>query len=198
MRFSLKPPNRRLQVELETKRFILRPVGLFDLLPDPSGWRSNRRICRDLYTLKGPMTFRTWLKTGPFPDGQKRFTFAIIPRDRPGAVAIGYHLVKLNGWRTATNSVGIHDEAWLGKDVVVEARARLMNHFFHNGVERFTSHCEAGNTASIFTYRKLGYSHVGTLHRERPDPETRKPLDYLLFEMLKDDWMRGPYAETSP
>ena len=195
MRFSLKPPNRRLQVELETPRFILRPVTQFDLIGDPGGWRTNRRIWRDVYSFAGPMNWRTWLKTGPFPDGRRRFTFAIIPKDRPGAVAVGYHMIKLSGWRTAGNTVGIHDEAWLGKDVAVEARAKLMNHFFRNGIERFSSRCEAKNLPSVFTYRKLGYNHVGTLHRERADPETGEPVDLLLFEMLKEDWMRGLYAE---
>lgn len=70
-----------------------------------------------------------------------------------------------------------------------------MNHFFRNGIERFSCRCEAGNLPSVFTYRKLGYAHVGTLHRERSDPETGEPIDILLFEMLKDDWKRSPYAE---
>jgi RimJ/RimL family protein N-acetyltransferase len=193
MRFSFKTPNRKLQTELETARFILRPVGPFDLIRDPHGWRSNPRIYRDLYLMKEPMTFSTWLKTGPFPDGQKRFTFAIVPKGTDRAV--GYHMVRLSGWLTAGNTVGIHDDAWLGKDVAVEARAKLMNHFFKNGIERFSSRCEATNLPSVFTYRKLGYHHVGTLHRERPHAVTGKPVDLLLFEMLKDDWKRSPFAE---
>ncbi|RYH03709.1 MAG: N-acetyltransferase [Alphaproteobacteria bacterium] len=193
MRVSLKPPNRKLQTELETPRFILRPVGQLELVPDPGGWRSLQRIYGDIYLRKEPMSFSTWLKMGPFPDGQRRFTFAIVPKGSDRAV--GYHMVRLSGLRTASNTVGIHDDAWLGKDVAVEARARLMNHFFRHGIERFSSRCHAGNLPSIFTYRKLGYAHVGTLHREHAHPGTGQPVDVLLFEMLKENWMRSPYAE---
>lgn len=192
MRFTLKP-NRELMAELETERFILRTVHMPELLGDPGGWRRLPRIYRDLYLEKGPMSFLTWLKRGPFPDQTRRFTCAIVPKGttRP----VGYHMVKLSGPHSASNSVGIHDDAWLGKDVAVEARAKIMNHFFRHGIRRFTARVAATNTASIFTYRKLGYAHVGTLHAEKFHPETGAPLDFVLFEALKDDWKRSPYAE---
>jgi RimJ/RimL family protein N-acetyltransferase len=192
MRFSLKPPDARLQVTLETTRFILRPVGKRELIGDPSGWRTNPRIYRDLYGRTEPLSFFAWLRLGPFPDGERRFTYAIVPKesDRP----VGYHMIRLAG-HTARNTVAIHDEAWLGKDVAVEARAKLMNHFFRHGIERFASRCRASNLPSVFTYRKLGYAHIETSHAERPDPDTGKPVDMLLFEMLKADWKRSPYAE---
>lgn len=194
MRFSFKPPNRTLQVELETERFILRPVGKLELIGDPGGWRTNRRIYRRLYFQSGPLSFRDWLKLGPFPDGEGRFTFAIIAKETRSV--LGYHMVRRLGWQTAGNTVGIHDEGWLGKDVAVEVRIKLMNHFFrHSDIQRFTSRIEATNHPSIFTYRKLGYAHVGTLHRDRADPETGAPIDFLLFEALKDDWKRSPHAE---
>jgi len=195
MRFSLKPPDTRLQVTLETERFILRPVTKRELFGDPGGWRNNRRIYRDLYRRAAPLGLLDWLRVGPFPDGERRFTFAIVPKgsDRP----VGYHLIRLATPTTARNTVGIHDEAWLGKDVAVEARAKLMNHFFRHGIERFASRCAARNLPSVFTYRKLGYAHVGTSPAERPDPETGKPVDMLLFEMRKDDWKRSRYAEPN-
>jgi len=194
VRLPLKPPNRVLMTELETERFILRPAGFLEIMRDPGGWRTNRNIYLNVYFRKQPMSFRRWLKVGPFPDGRERFTFAIIPKGE--ATPVGYHMVRPNGWRTGGNTVGIHDEAWLGRNVAVEVRARLMNHFFRHGdIDRFTSRIPANNPASIFTYRKLGYAHVGTLHRERADPLTGEPLDFLLFEMLKENWMRGPYAE---
>ena len=194
MKLSLKPPNRTLMTELETERFILRPAGILEILRDPGGWRTNRNIYRNVYLLKGPMSLAAWLKRGPFPDGQTRFTFAIVPKGT--STVIGYHSVRQAGWKTAGNAVGIHDSAWLGKDAAFEVRKKLMNHFFrHDDVQRVTSRIESTNHPSIFVYRKLGFRHSGTLHRERADPETGKPIDYLLFEMLKEDWMRGPHAE---
>lgn len=194
MRIVLKPPNRVLAAQLETERFVLRPATVRELLPDPHGWRTNRNIYRNIYFQSRPMSFLRWLKRGPFPDGDKRFTFAIVPKGT--TTPIGYHVIKLNGWHTASNTVGIHDEAWLGRNVAVEVRAKLMNHFFrHADIGRFSCRIEAGNHPSLFTYRKLGYAHVGTSHRERANPDTGEPIDFLTFEMLKEDWMRGPYAE---
>lgn len=193
MRFTLKP-NRALMAELETERFVLRPVHMLELIGDPHGWRRNRRIYRDLYLEKGPMDFATWLRRGPFPDQVKRFTSAIVPKGE--TKPIGYHMVRLTGWHNASNTVGIHDDAWLGKDVAVEARAKIMNLFFRNGVTRFSASVRSTNHASIFTYRKLGYAHVGTLHGERHDPETGVPIDFVVFEALKADWMRGRFAES--
>ncbi len=194
MRINFGPRNPTLMTELETERFILRPVSALHLVGDPGGWRTNRNIYRNLYFEVRPLSFRRWLKLGPFPDGRHKFTYAILPRD--GLTAIGYYQVRLTGWHHAKNAVGIHDEAWLGRNVAVEARARIMSHFFaHGGVQCFSSRVAADNAPSIFTYRRLGFAHVGTLHRERANPDTGAPLDILIFEMLKEDWMRSPHAE---
>jgi RimJ/RimL family protein N-acetyltransferase len=193
MRISLKPPNRSLQTQLQTERFMLRPVRLFELVGDPHGWRTNPRIYREIYMRPGPMTFGQWLKDGPFPDGERRFTHAIIHRET--GRTIGYHRVRLRGTTTGSNQAGIHDEAWLGKDVVVEVRARIMNHFFRHGVERFTAGIYETNHPSIFNYRKLGFRFVGTGIGVRPKPETGQPQGILRFEMLKDDWKRTRFAE---
>jgi len=189
--------NREPARELETERFVLRPVGTFEAMRDPGGWRRHPEILKSAYLTNHPMSFGRWLRSGPIPDGVNRFLFAIVPK---GAVQpIGYHLIRCKPYRSATNTVGIQDKAWWGKDVVVEVRARLMNHFFtHGGVERFTGKVDARNHASIFTYRKLGYAHVGTQHRERRETGGDAIIDFLWFEMFKDKWMAGPYAERAP
>jgi RimJ/RimL family protein N-acetyltransferase len=187
--------NRRLACELETRRFLLRPVGTFEAMRDPAGWRRNPVILNSVYLADQPMRLRRWLNVGPIPDGVDRFLFAIVPKgsDEP----IGYHFLRPSGYRSVGNMVGLHDQAWWGKDVVVEVRAKLMNHFFrHGGVERFTGRVNSRNIASIYTYRKLGYTHAGTQHRETRDRATGEVLDLLWFEMFKDRWMAGPYAES--
>jgi RimJ/RimL family protein N-acetyltransferase len=189
--------NRELVRELETERFVLRPVGTFEAMRDPGGWRRNPVILNSVYLGSGPMSLRRWLNSGPIPDGVDRFLFAIVPKGSERA--IGYHFLRPSGYRSVGNMVGLHDKAWWGKDVVVEVRARLMNHFFaHGGIERFTGKVNSLNTASIYTYRKLGYAHVGTQHREKRNRTTGEIVDFLLFEMFKDQWMAGPYAERAP
>jgi len=192
MRLRLKPPNRDLMTELETPRFILRPVGPLEILRDPGDWRRTEWIYRDLYLQERPLSLVGWLKCGPFPDQFRRFTSAIVPRGE--SRAIGYHMVTLQRGNSASCTAGIHDAAWRGKDATVEARIRILNHYFRHGIERFTGKVEATNFASVFTYRKLGYTQVATVRGERHRPDGR-PLDDLLFEMRKEDWMRGPHAE---
>lgn len=195
MRLRLEPPNRELMTELETERFILRPVGPLEILRDPGDWRRTEWIYRDLYLQGRPMGLLRWMQLGPFPDQFRRFTSAIIPRGEDRAV--GYHMVTLRGRAAASCTAGIHAAGWRGKDVTVEARARIIDHYFRHGIDRFIGKVEATNFASIFTYRKLGYAHIGTTHGERRRPDTGAPVDDLVFEMRKEDWMRGPFAEAA-
>jgi len=195
MRLRLRPPDRELMTELETPRFIIRPVGPLEILRDPYDWRRTEWIYRNLYLQDRPLSLFRWLRVGPFPDQFRRFTSAIIPRGETRPV--GYHMVTLRGRRTASCMAGVHDPGWRGKDVSVEARARIINHYFRHGIERFIGKVESTNFASVFTYRKLGYTHVATAHGERHRPDGA-PVDDLVFEMKKENWMRGPFAETSP
>jgi len=186
-------PNRVLAQPLETERFRLVPLGIMGTLRLTAGWRHDPDIV-DGVLYSANLSRLEWLRRGPFPDNVDRFTFAIIPKGQ--SEAIGLHSIRLFKPYSARNMVGISDRAWWGKDVVVEVRARLMNHFFrHAGVDRFCGATHSRNPASIFTYQKLGYDHVGTQHKERVHPVTGELLDLLLFEMFRDKWARGPFAD---
>jgi RimJ/RimL family protein N-acetyltransferase len=193
MRYRIGLPNRVLARPLETERFELRPLNMLQTFQVTNCWRNDPEILSGIF-VKAGMSPLNWLRWGPFPDNIARFSFAIIPKSTSSA--IGLHMVKLYEPRSARNVVGIHDRAWWGKGVVLEVRARLMNHFFrHGGVERFCGEAGARNTASIFNYRSLGYDHVGTQHSEKLDPMTGEPVDLMLFEIFRDRWMAGPFAE---
>ncbi len=76
----------------------------------------------------------------------------------------------------------------------MEVRAELMNQFFrHTNVERFYGVVDARNVSSIFSYRKLGFTHNGTWHRCRQDPSTGEVFDLVTFEMFLDQWKSGRY-----
>lgn len=192
MRIRLKKPNPLVVRTLETERFTLRPMGLVETIPVIDIWRRNPDILAGLMNSRRPVSLLRWLRYGPLPDNDRRFAFGIFPH---GADApIGIHFVRYSDYRSARNTVGLHDRAWWGKNVVVEVRARLMNHFFqHAGIERFHGTVLARNTASIFSYKRLGYAHVGTAHRSRRDPVTGEVVDQLFFEALRDTWQHGPH-----
>lgn len=193
MRIRFKRPDPRLVRTITTERFELRPLGPFAAIRVMDGWRNDPELLEGLGLSDGrPMGRGAWLRRGPIPDNHRRIGFAIVPK---GTTAIiGVHAVKFEESSTAMNMIGLHDRDWWGKNVVVEVRARLMNHFFrHSKVERFAGRVHSGNPASVFTYKRLGYAHVGTFHRVRRHPLTGQPIDQLHFEMLRDDWQASQY-----
>jgi RimJ/RimL family protein N-acetyltransferase len=134
------------------------------------------------------------MKEGPIPNNIGRFTFSIVPKGQE--TPIGAHVVKLFNYRSASMTVALHDREWRGKGVVLEVRPRLMNHFFRNGeVDRFIASINGRNMASIFNYRRLGFSHVGTLHRQYSDPVTGEIIDIVNFEIFRPEWERSSWAE---
>lgn len=181
--------------QLETERFILKPMGMLEALRVTNGWRRDADILTGLMQSPKPLSLPTWLLRGPLPRTRNRFAFAIVPKGQE--VAIGAHMVRLQGYRSAFGTVAVHDRSWWGKNVVVEVRARLLNHFFaHGGIDRFYGVVDSRNVSSIFSYRRLGFDHVGTWHRQKQNPVTGDIIDFVNFEMFRDQWMRGPFWEA--
>lgn len=189
------PPSSVLRGSFETKRFVLKSLNVLEALRATDGWRHDEAILNGLFQSPRPKSRLRWLVEGPIPRSPRRFTYSITPRgeSRP----IGAHAVKLSGYRSAFGTVALHDRAWWGKDVVVEAKAMLMNQFFrHAGIERFYGVVDAHNVASVFSYRHLGFTHCGTWHRHRQNPVTGEVIDYVFFEMFREQWQAGPFWEA--
>lgn len=181
-----------LRQSFETDRFTLRSVGVIEAMRITNPWRHDTEIMTGLFQSGKPMGLLPWFAKGPIPRSSRRFSHAIVPKgtDTP----IGLHGLKLYGYRSALCSVALHDREWWGKNVVVEVRAALMNRFFrHAEVERFYGIVDARNASSVFSYRKLGFSHCGTWHRHRQNPVTGDVIDFLFFEIFRDQWQSGPY-----
>ena len=180
---------------LETERFVLKPMGLIETLRVTNSWRHDPEILAGILQSSKPRSLPHWLLSGPIPRSKNRYAFAIIPKGEQSP--IGAHMVRLHGYRSAFGTVAVHDRSWWGKNVVVEVRARLMNHFFaHGGIERFYGVVDARNASSIFSYRRLGFEHVGTWHRQKQNPVTGDVIDFVNFELFRDKWMAGPFWEA--
>src|SRR4029079_15799302 len=109
----------------------------------------------------------------------------IIPKE--ASDPIGAEIVNLAGYRSAIFSVALHDKQWRGKGVLLETRAKLINHFVREGgIERFYGIVESRNLASIYNYRRLGFDHVGTWHRHKQDPVSGQVYDMVHFELLRE------------
>jgi RimJ/RimL family protein N-acetyltransferase len=120
-------------------------------------------------------------------NGRTKFSHAIVPKE--GGEPIGIHGMTLQRHRSATLVVALHNRDWWGKKVVTEVRRAVVDHAFENKVvDRFACTVQARNTASVFNYKKLGFKHVGTLHRAQCDPVSGELFDTVIFELLRDDW----------
>lgn len=122
--------------------------------------------------------------------GRKRIMHAITPHgsDEP----IGLHLFLLRPWRTASLQIALHDRNWWGKDVVLETRIAFVDHIFESGLaERIDALVLARNVSSIYTYRRLGFTHSGTAHRAVEMPDGSGGGDIVIFEMMRENWRSG-------
>jgi RimJ/RimL family protein N-acetyltransferase len=192
----LKPVNRQLARPIETERFILKPMGYFEALRVTGQWRKDPEILAALFQSRKPRSIRKWMRSAVLPNNRNRFTFAILPRET--GIAIGAEIVSLSGYRSAYLTVALHDRDWWGKGVIVETRSKLIGHFFRHGdVERFFGTVEGRNLSSIFNYQRLGFKNVGAWHRHRQDPVSGEVYDLLHFEIFRDEWEAGPFAEAS-
>jgi RimJ/RimL family protein N-acetyltransferase len=197
MRISFGRPNKALARDLETENFRLRSLTLLEAMWLTDSWRGDFELLGSMHRLQRPFTRLEWARRGPIPNNVTRFAFDIIPKQT--GRSIGVHGVHLRDYRSANTQIALSDRTWWGRDAVVEVRARLINHFFrHADISRFESSVEGRNMAGIFIYRRLGFTHVGTLHRARRDPVSGRALDVLFFELLREDWERGPFAEAAP
>lgn len=188
--------NRRVARDLETERFELKSLGPIECLRLTAPWRRDPDMLRALFQSAEPRSLLDWIRVGPSPDNLRRFGWAIIPKGT--SVPIGIHTVRFDGYRSANCMVGISDRNWWGRDVVIEVRARLINHIFATAeIDRFGGMTASYNAASIFNYRRLGFAHVGTEHRVRRDAVDGKVFDLLSFEMFREQWQKGPFAETT-
>ena len=121
------------------------------------------------------------------PNGRSRFMHEILETESGNS--IGYHETRLAHYHTANLGVVIFDRDWWGKAVPIEVRKAVLRHFArHAAVERFCGNVESRNFASILNYKRLGFRHIGTLHRCEFDDRNKVPLDYLQFELLKEDF----------
>lgn len=189
-RVRLRMGKEALQRPLRTERFTLTPLSRPRAFLMTFPWTKDLDLMRS-YTGSGVRRSHwKWYREMTRPNGRTKFVYSIVPHGetRP----IGMHVMNIKPYRTAYLAVVIKDREWWGKGVVEEVRRALIDHFLeHAPVDRFSSQVNARNFPSIFNYRRLGFDHVGTLHRAQGDPSTGAVSDMLVFELLRENWKGG-------
>lgn len=182
-----KKINPRLFDRLETERFVLAPVGIIGAIRLYLRSNDDEEILRQLTHNNKPLSWNQWRRRAKLPNRRSRFVYDII--DKETGKSIGYHKLQNVKLKSAELSVVIYDRNWWGKTVPIEVRKRLIPHFSkHADIGRFYGYVEARNFASISNYQRLGFKHCGTFHRTKYDAIGEKFVDYLYFELLKEDF----------
>ncbi|WP_439574732.1 GNAT family N-acetyltransferase [Phreatobacter sp.] len=177
-----------LRAPIETERFRLVPLGRWRAFLLTYAWTKDSAFMSSYCGSGERRSPWSWYREMIRPNNRTKFVHAIVPHGQ--TKPIGVHIVAMRPYRSCLLAVGIHDRDWWGKAVVQEVRTRLIDHVFaHSRVERLYAQVMARNFPSIFNYRKLGFTHVGTLHRIRLDPATGEVHDMLIFEMFREEWM---------
>ena len=182
-----------LDCDLETDRFHLRRAGRVQAFLLTRRWRRDPELLEGLFLSPQPHSLIGWWFRGPNPNGRSRFAHAIVAKSS-GAV-IGLHIVVRQPDGSAYCHVALHDRAWWGKGAVVETRARLLHHFFANGVTRFGATIDAGNAPSIFNYRRLGFRVRGNATTYHRDPLTGRGRPAVELELRREDWLERSSGE---
>ena len=178
-----------LRTRIESERFLLVPLNRWQAFRLTYPWTRDTEFISSFTGSGAPRSPRNWYREMVRPNSRTRFVHAIVPRGE--SAPIGIHTMTLHGYKSCRLGIGIQDRNWWGKDVVREVRTRLINHIFERSdVQRLDAQVAGRNLPSVFNYQRLGFSHVGTMHRTKHDPATGQVHDMLIFEMLRDDWMR--------
>ena len=176
-----------LNTAIATERFTLEPLGRWRALQASYHWTNDAEIIRNYSGSAAPRSRWRWYRQMVRPNKRTKFAHAIIPHGQKEP--IGLHFVHIRPYRSAYLGIALHDRSWWGKDAAFEVRKCMINHFLQNApVDRFCGYVNARNFASVFNYRKLGFTHVGTLHRVTADPVSGDVHDMLIFEMFRKDW----------
>lgn len=179
-----------LQRDIVTPRFILRPLGRWQMMRLLHRYLRDDKI-RALLTLrKRPASLWQAFRRVRRANGRSRFYHAIL--DRTTNAVIGTHVTMLIPFRTAAFEVILGDHAWWGRDVVPEIRKALIVVLVRQaGVEQMLSRIHSRNYGSILNSGKLGYQHIGTNYMEEFDEIRGEPADFLMFSLRGEPLKRA-------
>jgi len=180
--------GRGMDEPFSTQRFALEPLGRLRAFRISYDWTKDPEL---IHSYSGSAARRTrwrWYKEMLRPNRRTKFVHAVRPLD--SAEPIGLHFTEIKPYRTAYLGIVIHDRSWWGKAAVEEVRRGMIERILeHAPVDRFCAYVNARNFASVFNYRKLGFVHVGTLHRCKADSVSGEIHDMLIFELFREEWL---------
>lgn len=180
--------NRVLGRDIETERLWLRSLNKWRTVLLIAPWHRDPELMDALMPRVASPSMIAWLLYFAMPDNSQRFSYAIVPKGRRRAV--GMISVHLGSDGSAESHIAIHDRAWRGRQVSVEARAALLDLFFAHGVSRFIAAPPTSNLGSVFLYKKLGFRVTGTMQRRIVLGGKEADIEQVSVELTREDWQR--------
>jgi RimJ/RimL family protein N-acetyltransferase len=179
--------DRIAAVELETDRFRLVPIRPWSMANATWHWTRDTDALADIGWRTTGWTRRRWWRHLRKQTKGDRQCHGVWPK--AGGPCIGLHLVSPQPTtRAAAIGVFIAERDWWGKGVVHEIRRAVIDDCFERmNMERVWAQVHGRNLASIYNYRKLGFTHEGTM-RSAEVARDGVRMDVLMYGLLRDEW----------
>ena len=179
-------PGRR--IHLETERFRLDSMRRMEVAWHTYAWSADREVTGPLGFPNKKWTWLSWYKRHRKYNDRQKLCLAIKTKNATNV--IGYEAIELSAAGTAILTVAIGDRSWWGKGVVTETRKAILDFLFcETNCRRVWGIPSVRNIPSIFNYQALGFTSEGILRQHGLHPETGKPVDHIIFAMLRDEWL---------
>jgi len=185
-------------VRLETERLVLRSLTPADASQRWVEWSADESV---MDPFNRPVLHLTVAEVGRavarYDDDT---TFAVGIFDKASGLHIGIFFIGVNHRdRLGNFAVMIGDHDFWGRNVVNEARAALLDHFFaERGVDKISGTPLARNFPAVFNYKAQGWRLEGVLRKHRCRPSTGERRDLCQFGMLREDWEALKKAQRKP
>lgn len=175
-------------VHLESPRFVIRSLTREDVGDAFIGWLADPEVMIGMNLPRRRLSRTEAVAYVLSVDHRRSFRLGIQLRD--GGALIGCFSVDvdpLHGWGETAVVVG--ERSWWGKDVVREARARLLDFLFDEvGLHRVMGRPHGRHFASIYNYKVLGFRLEGVLRQHLQAQGGEGRLDQLVFGLLRSEW----------
>jgi len=173
-------------MQLETNRFLLRPLGSGDVPEDYFSWLTDENITRYLHIFLEDYSEEDARSYIDGHDNRNGFFFGIFTKDEQ---FIGTHSVK-GSQKSKKFSIGglIGARNFWGQNVIVETRAELLD-FGFNELNQLKAEagCYASNRPALYNFLRQGWEKEGVLRANRTVEKVSD--DLILFGLLKHEWV---------
>lgn len=180
-------------VTLETSRFTVRSVEREDITDTFLSWLTDDDVAMGLNMPQRQMSIAQAIRWVLSYDNAKKFFLVVV--DRASNTTIGFFTVIIDAHNVAETAVVIGDRDFWGQNVVMEARAAILDMLFDTlEVYKVIGKPHGRNFASIYNYNAMGFSCEAVLREQMKAVRTDERLDQLVYGIFAQEWQNREKA----